>query len=110
MIDSYEAMEAILVRVFAECDAIGLCPITDGAQAAFTRLAAQADADPIVGNRLLPTVNEQGFAAIIRFSEAAYGGSADLLLRRSPRRIRAITSASRACLPTRWLSSRLAGR
>ena len=80
MIDSYEAMEALLVRVFSECDDDPLCPISDGAQAAFTRVAAQADADPIVGNRLLPTVNEQGFAAIIRFSDVAYGGSADSLL------------------------------
>ncbi len=80
MIDSYAAMEDLLVRIFSECDDDPLCPISGGAQAAFTRVAAQADAEPIVGNRLLPTVNEQGFAAIIRFSDAAYGGSADLLL------------------------------
>lgn len=79
-IDSYEAMDAMLVRIFDECDSDADCPITNGAQAAFTRLAAQADADPIVGNRFLPTVNEQGFAAVVRFSEAAYGGSADELL------------------------------
>jgi pimeloyl-ACP methyl ester carboxylesterase len=80
VLDSFEAMEELLVRVFDECDSDPECPITGGAQAAFTELAARADADPISGNRLLPTVNEQGFAAVIRFSDAAYGGSARPLL------------------------------
>lgn len=80
LIDSYTAMEDLLVRVFAECDNDPGCPINGGAQAAFTALAARADADPIVGNRLLPTVNEQGFAAVVRFSDVAYGGSAEPLL------------------------------
>ncbi|MDJ0952582.1 MAG: alpha/beta fold hydrolase [Acidimicrobiia bacterium] len=80
MLDSFSAMDDLLVRVFAECDADPECPITGGAQQAFTELAARADADPITGNRLLPTINEQSFAAAIRFSEVAYGGSADPLL------------------------------
>ena len=80
MMDSFVAMEELLVRVFDECDNDPECPITGGAQAAFTELAALADSDPISGNRLLPTVNEQGFAAVIRFSDAAYGGSARPLL------------------------------
>jgi pimeloyl-ACP methyl ester carboxylesterase len=80
IVDSSEAMEALLVRVFAECDADSGCPIMSGAQEAFVRIAAQADAEPIVGNRFLPTVNEQGFAMVIRSSDVAYGGSADRLL------------------------------
>ena len=80
IVDSSEAMEALLVRVFGDCDADAECPITDGAQAAFTRVAAQADAEPMVSNNLLPTVNEQGFAMVIRFSDVAYGGSAKRLL------------------------------
>ncbi len=81
MLDSFTAMDDLLVRVFAECDADPECPITGGAQQAFADLAARADADPIRGNRLLPTINEQSFAAAIRFSDVAYGGSADPLLR-----------------------------
>ncbi|MCP4968405.1 MAG: hypothetical protein GY926_24625, partial [bacterium] len=80
IVDSSEAMEALLVRVFDECDADADCPITDGAQAAFTRVAAQADAEPMESNNQLPAVNEQGFAMVIRFSEVAYGGSAKRLL------------------------------
>ena len=80
LLDSVAAMEELLVRVFDECDNDPSCPITGGAQEAFAELAAKADAEPISGNRLLPTVNEQGFAAVIRFSDAAYGGSAQPLL------------------------------
>jgi len=80
LLDSFVAMEDLLVRVFDECDSDPECPIQGGAQAAFTELAARADAEPISDNRLLPTVNEQGFAAIIRFSDVAYGGSARPLL------------------------------
>ncbi len=81
LIDSYEAIESLLVRIFDECDSDPDCPIAEGAEAAFTRLSAQVDAEPIVGNRFLPVINQQGLAAIIRFSDAAYGGSADGLLR-----------------------------
>ncbi len=80
VLDSAAAMEELLVRVFDECDNDPACPITGGAQVAFVELAAKADAEPISGNRLLPTVNEQGFAAVIRFSDVAYGGSARPLL------------------------------
>jgi len=81
LIDSYSAMDDLLVRVFDDCDADPECPITGGAQEAFTQLARQFDEEPAVGNRYLPTINEQGFAAVIRFSDVAYGGSADTLLK-----------------------------
>ena len=80
VLDSNAAIDELLVRLFDECDADPECPITDGAQKAFTQLAASTDAEPIVGNRLLPIVNQQGFIAVIRFSDAAYGGSAEPLL------------------------------
>ena len=80
LMDSFVAMEDLLVRIFDECDGDPECPISGGAQAAFTELAARADAEPLSGNRLLPTVNEQGFAVVVRFSDAAYGGSARPLL------------------------------
>lgn len=81
LIDTYAAIDALLVRIFDECDSDPACPISGGAQAAFTRVAAAADDEPLVDNRLLPAVNEQGVIVAIRFSEAAYGGSADPLLR-----------------------------
>ena len=80
MLDSFEAVEALLVRIFEECDSSPDCPISSGAEEAFRRVAARVDAEPVEGNPLLPTINEQAFASAIRFSEATYGGSAKPLL------------------------------
>jgi len=75
------AIEGLLVRITEECDADPDCPIEGGAQAAFERVAAAADARPFASDPDLDAVNQMAFFFSIAWSDVANGGSADQLLK-----------------------------
>jgi pimeloyl-ACP methyl ester carboxylesterase len=74
------ALDGFITRLFEECDASPDCPIEGGAQAAFGRVSAAADLEPLHTNSYFPALNQQAFLLTIRLDPATYGGSADRLL------------------------------
>ncbi len=79
LIDS-AAAEALLMRIIEECDADPGCPIEGGAQAAFERVSAAADAEPFAPDPDLDAFNQMAFYFSVAWSDAAYGGPAGQLL------------------------------
>lgn len=76
----FAATEALLARIVEECDADPGCPIEGGAQVAFERVSAAADAAPFAPDPDRPAFNQTALWYSILWSDAAGGGSADQLL------------------------------
>lgn len=76
----WSAVETSLVAMFEECDGSSDCRIQEGAQAAFERVSATADATPYEINRFFPVINQEAFWHVIVRGGVLSGDDPGLLL------------------------------
>jgi len=77
---SVSGEEALLARLYSDCDSNPDCPIAGDTQAAFERVARAADAQPLQSDPNLPPINENALAMTIFSHPDVYAGNPDVRL------------------------------